>query len=49
MEEHLNVKRSSKEIQERMYKNRLEKMKLRNGYTEHELINIANNPKFYRR
>jgi hypothetical protein len=41
--------RSSKEIQERMYKTRLEKMKLRGGFSPEELIKKANNPNLYRR
>jgi hypothetical protein len=41
--------RSSKEIQERMYRNRLEKIKVRGGFTAEELIQKANNPNFYRK
>jgi hypothetical protein len=49
MEEQPKTNRSSKEIQERMYKNRLEKIKMRGGFTAEELIQKANNPNFYRK
>lgn len=48
IEEPINQTRSSKDIQERMFKNRVEKLKLRGGFTPEELINMANNPKRYR-
>ena len=41
--------RSSLEIQENMFKRRKEKIESRNGWTELELIEHANNPKNYRR
>lgn len=49
MDEQTNPNRSSKEIQEKMYKNRLEKIKIRGGFTPEELIKKANNPNFYKR
>lgn len=41
--------RNSLEIQENILRKRKEKIKSRNGWTEKELINHANNPKNYRR
>lgn len=41
--------RDSLKIQEKMLKERKRKIELRNGKSEIELINYANNPKNYRR
>ncbi len=41
--------RNSLEIQEDMLRKRIEKVKSRNGWSEIELINWANNPKNYKR
>lgn len=40
---------TSLEVHEEMYKRRLEELKLRKGRSIKELLNIANNPKYYRR
>jgi hypothetical protein len=40
---------TSLETHEKMYENRLERIKLRNGKTRQELISHANDPRYYRK